>query len=78
VAPPDAALVEAETREMVFRAIDSLRPRAREVVLLKVQEGKSYREIAEITGLSATNVGYILHHAMKALAGKLRGGEAEP
>ncbi len=77
-APPEEALVEDETRTLVFSAIDSLRPRWREIVLLKVQEGKSYREIAEITGLTVTNVGYILHHAMKALSKKLarRGGES--
>jgi RNA polymerase sigma-70 factor (ECF subfamily) len=69
------ALSREETRAQVFQAIGTLRPRYREVVLLKVQEGKSYREIAAITGLSATNVGYILHHAMKALAQKLAGLE---
>lgn len=51
----------------VRRAVGALQPRYREVILLKVQERKSYREIAEITGLSVTKVGHLLHHAMKAL-----------
>ena len=40
-------------------------------MLLKVQEGKSYREIAEITGLTTTNVGYLIHQAMKTLKTRL-------
>jgi RNA polymerase sigma-70 factor (ECF subfamily) len=50
-----------------------LRPRLRMVMLLKVQEGRSYREIAEITGLTATNVGYLIHQAMKTLKVRLEG-----
>ena len=41
-------------------------------MLLKVQESKSYREIAEITGLTVTNVGYLIHQAMQALKTNLR------
>ena len=52
--------------------IDLLRPKLREVMLLKVQESKSYREIAEITGLTVTNVGYLVHQAMQALRSSLR------
>ena len=52
--------------------IDRLRPKLKEVMLLKVQESKSYREIAEITGLTVTNVGYLVHQAMQALKLKLK------
>ena len=38
---------------------------------LKVYEEKSYREIADETGLTVGNVGFILHSAMKKLAAKL-------
>jgi len=31
-----------------------------------------YREISEITGLTVSNVGYILHHAMKKMANELK------
>jgi RNA polymerase sigma-70 factor (ECF subfamily) len=67
-----AARLEAEElREKVRGEIDRLKPRYREVLLLKVQEEKTYREIAEITGLSVTNVGYLLHRAMKELSIRL-------
>lgn len=48
--------------------LDSLTLRERQLVVLKVYEEKSYKEIGDITGLSVGNVGYILHHAMKKLA----------
>jgi RNA polymerase sigma-70 factor (ECF subfamily) len=70
--PATEALEREEVRERVRREIDGLSPRLRELMLLKVQEGKTYREIAEITGLSVTNVGYLLHRAMKLLAGRLK------
>jgi RNA polymerase sigma-70 factor (ECF subfamily) len=60
-----------ELREKVRAEIDALTPQYREVLLLKVQEDKSYREIAEITGLTVTNVGYRLHRAMKELTARL-------
>ncbi len=67
---PDALEAE-EIRAEVRRAIDRLNPAYREVLLLKIQEEKSYREIAEITGITVTNVGYRLHRAMKELAVRL-------
>lgn len=68
-----AQAVEAEERNALVRAaINELDPRYREVLLLKMQEDKSYREIAEITGLTVTNVGYLLHKAMTELSGKLK------
>ncbi len=68
--PPGA--IEAEERAAGVRAaIDRLQPRHRELLLLKVQEEKSYREIAEITGLTVTNVGFLLHRAMKELSLRL-------
>ena len=62
-------------------ALASLPPRERELVVLKVYEGKSYKEIAAETGLSEGNVGFILHNAMRrlaaALAGRRAGGEGK-
>lgn len=57
-------------------ALQRLTERERELVVLKVYEEKSYKEIAEITGLSVSNVGFILHAAMKKLATMLSKKEA--
>ena len=64
-------LEEVERKSRVRNEIAQLRPRLRLVMLLKVQEGKSYREIAEITGLTVTNVGYLIHQAMQTLKVRL-------
>lgn len=69
--PSDAAAAAAD-------ALSILSERERQLVTLKVYEEKSYKEIAQITGLSVGNVGFILHGAMKKLAGHLaKKGEAD-
>ncbi len=66
---PAAEAPEAEERAAKVRAaIDRMQPRHRELLLLKVQEEKSYREIAQITGLTVTNVGVLLYRALKELS----------
>ncbi|MGD0092408.1 MAG: RNA polymerase sigma factor [Planctomycetota bacterium] len=65
--PADAAAQDAEESVRVRAAIDRLRPRLRELLILKVSEQKSYKEIAQITGLTVTNVGFLLHEAMQEL-----------
>jgi RNA polymerase sigma-70 factor (ECF subfamily) len=52
-------------------ALHELSDREQQLVTLKVFEDKSYKEIAQIAGLSVGNVGYILHHAMRKLATRL-------
>ncbi|MBI4612956.1 MAG: RNA polymerase sigma factor [Planctomycetes bacterium] len=71
-APPEAALVEKEVNREVERALAGLPRKQREVLLLKVWEGLSYKEIAGRTGLTVSNVGYHIHQATLALAGSLR------
>jgi RNA polymerase sigma-70 factor (ECF subfamily) len=76
-APPQTAPASdarAEQRDEVSKAnaaIERLPERLREVVILKIREQKSYKEIAQILGLSATNVGFLLHQAMKVLSAEL-------
>ena len=43
-----------------------------QIMLLKIQEAKSYREMAGITGLTVTNVGYLVHQAMQTLKHRLK------
>lgn len=60
----------AEGREGVasmLDAVESLPPQQREVLQLKFQQGMSYREIAGVTELSVSNVGFLIHSAMKSL-----------
>ena len=59
---------DGERAAKVRAALAALGERDRSMVILKVYEDKSYKEIAEITGLTIGNVGFILHTAMKKLA----------
>jgi RNA polymerase sigma-70 factor (ECF subfamily) len=56
-----------ETVDHVSQFIDGLSENQREVVRLKFQNGLSYKEIAAITELSVSNVGYLIHTAIKSL-----------
>jgi RNA polymerase sigma-70 factor (ECF subfamily) len=54
------------------QALKTLSLRERQIVILKVYEEKSYKEISDITGYTEGNVGYILHHALKKLAAEMK------
>ena len=68
---PDEQIARWEGIGLVRLSLETLDTRSRELVRLKFNEGLSYKEIAERTGLSIGNVGYILHHAMKTIAVEL-------
>ncbi len=57
---------------MAAIALNTLNERERQLVILKVYEEKSYKEISEIMGITSSNVGYILHHTLKKLAKVLK------
>jgi len=65
---PDKKVQLNEAMQMVRQQIMALDPRSREIVVLKLEQGRSYKEIAEIMNLKVGNVGFILHQAMKKLA----------
>lgn len=56
----------------VMDVVARLPRRQREVVRLKFQNGLSYKEIAEVTGMSVANVGVTLHTALITLKQQLR------
>lgn len=60
----------AEDREQsggILQHLATLPESQQEVVRLKFQESMSYREISEVTGHSVSNVGFLLHTALKTL-----------
>jgi RNA polymerase sigma factor (sigma-70 family) len=65
---PDEQIARLEGVGLVRLSLERIDPRSRELVQLKFRDGLSYRQISERTGLTVGNVGYILHHALKALA----------
>lgn len=64
---PEDTLESDEAARTLFALVDALPPRSAEIVKLKFRDDLSYAEIAEITGVSVTNVGFILHTAVKTL-----------
>ena len=67
--PADVA-EKAEDRSTLKALMQELPEREQEVLRLKFQNGLSYKEISEITSLSVSNVGFILHKTIKELRGK--------
>ena len=66
--PGPAALAESrDTERSLLRLLDHLTPNQREVIRLKFQNDLSYPEIADVTKLTATNVGFLLHTGLKKL-----------
>lgn len=68
---PDEQLTRLENIGLVRLSLDTLDERSRELVRLKFTEGLSYKEMSERTGLSMSNIGYLLHHALKAVEAEL-------
>lgn len=56
-----------DTTASLVRLMDELPPNQREVIRLKFQNDLSYKEIADITELTVTNVGFLLHTGLKKL-----------
>jgi RNA polymerase sigma factor (sigma-70 family) len=68
---PDEQIARLEGIGLVRLSLETLDERERELVRLKFNEGLSYKEIAGKTGLTVSHVGYLLHHAIKAVADEL-------
>lgn len=70
---PESAAVQSNQREHLTRALESLPPRAREVLVLRELEGCSYKEIAEIAGIPIGTVMSTLARARERLQRTLTG-----
>lgn len=64
---PGAALEAREAHDSIFALLDRLSANQREVIRLKFQNDLSYKEIAAVTQLTVTNVGFLLHTGLKKL-----------
>ncbi len=72
VAPAPCALEEKEKSRALRQQFARLKPPIQEVLALKIQEGKSYREIAAITGFSLGKISSLVHRGLDELAETLR------
>ena len=65
-APGDVA-EQKDSMARVLQQLDRLPDNQQDVIRLKSQNELSYREISEITGLTVSNVGFLLHIGLKRL-----------
>lgn len=70
-ATPSEIVDRNELAGKAMKVFEKLAPNQQEVLRLKFQHGLSYKEISEITQLSVTNVGFLIHTGIKAIRDKL-------
>lgn len=68
---PDEEIIRIESIGLVRLSVNALDERSRELVRLKFNDGLSYKEMSARTGLTVSHVGYLLHHALKAIEAEL-------
>jgi len=68
---PDEQIARLEGIGLVRLSLETLDERSRELIHLKFSEGLSYQEMSVRLGLTVGHVGYLLHHALKAIAAEL-------
>ena len=61
------ALIAEEAESSVRRAVDALSPTQREVFTLRIAQGMSYKEIAEVVGTTEGAARVHYHNAMRAV-----------
>ena len=67
--------VAEDRHALVLATLHVLTSGERQVVLLRLQQGMSYDEIAAVTNRPRNTVGVMLHQAVKKLSAKIRGKE---
>jgi len=70
--PPDSEVEQQDESNRLLKMMSGLPANQQEVLRLKFQHSLSYREISSITGLSETNVGFLIHVGIKRLRELMR------
>jgi RNA polymerase sigma factor (sigma-70 family) len=70
-AGPGEKLEKKQETDQVIGLVGKLPEKQQEVLRLRFQNGFSYREISGITGLSVSNVGFLIHTGIRTLRSKL-------
>ena len=70
--PPSDGGRYTEQHAQVLQHLSVLKPKEREVLILRLQEGMSYQEIATVIQRSEGYVGTLIHSATKKLSQSLR------
>ena len=68
---PDEQIARWEGIGLVRLVVETLDDRSKQIIRMRFDEDLSYAEIGERMGLKTGHVGYLLHHALKAMAVEL-------
>jgi RNA polymerase sigma-70 factor (ECF subfamily) len=60
-------LEDKQTVSQILQIVETLPKNQREVIYLKFQCDLSYKEISSVTSLSVSNVGFLIHTAVRAI-----------
>jgi RNA polymerase sigma factor (sigma-70 family) len=60
-------LEDKQTVSQILQIVETLPKNQREVIYLKFQYDLSYKEISSVTNLSVSNVGFLIHTAVRAI-----------
>ena len=71
--PVSGAVEKKDLIRFVRDRMDKLTPKECACIVLKLVEGKSYKEISAITGLTTSNVGFQIHNGLKRLSAFVAG-----
>lgn len=64
---PDEAARRQEQLDKANALLARLTDNQRDVIVLKFQQGLSYKEISRVTGLTTGNIGFLIHTGLKRL-----------
>jgi RNA polymerase sigma-70 factor (ECF subfamily) len=64
---PSVSMEQTETLGSALKILETLPASQQEVIRLKFQNELSYKEISQVTGLSVTNVGFLIHAGLKTI-----------
>ncbi len=75
-ATAEEKLVNQNPEQLLEKLLESLAPAQKEILVLKFQQGLSYKEISAITGHSVNHVGVLIHNSVTRLKEKLKSSES--
>ncbi len=71
-ASPATQAEQRDTADEVLRLLEQLPENQQEVVRLKFQYGLTYQEISKVTNLTVSNIGFLIHTAIKTIRQQLK------
>jgi len=69
--PPPETAARSDSVAQIHHELDRLTPDQQECIRLKFQHELSYQEISAVTGLSVSNVGFLIHTGLKCVRERL-------